>query len=383
MSPNNPDQISKMKLESELSVLKENQKKLDMQVTLGALIRARTKDSINEQISIVTAKKLEKQKADNKYMYAICKPDGTVTDNITEMCSIVKSELDETFHHRPVDLNEVSRIVSSIYTMLTSDQKSSCEGLVLDKELDAALKYAKLNKSPGLDGIPVEFYRKFWPVIKPTMRLVLDAAFNCNQLPFSIYEGVLTFIYKGEGNRLWRYNWRPLTLLNLDYKLLANVLTARLSNVTKFIIGADQLCSVKERSIVEGALLIHNLCYYAAEQNSSCVICCVDIKGAFDTVNWEFMFAVLNQFGFSADFIKWIRLIYNDLMTSDNQINNYLTSPIKIQRGIRQECPLSALLYVLCAEATARLVEKNHNIIGYRLPNGAYIKQTRYCIWTT
>lgn len=376
--PNNPDPIAKNRLESELCVIKEKQRMIDKRETIGALIRIRSKDTLTEHINLMTAKKYEKQKADNKFMYAIRRQNGTITNNISEICNIIKTGFDETFKQQETNIEEIKETVSKLDIKLTENDKKSCEGMIIEKELEKAIKDCQTNKSPGLDGLPVEFYIKFWKIIKPILLDILKTAFNCNRLPSSMYEGVISSIYKGKGDRLSKQNWRPLTMLNTDYKLLAKVLTARLRKVLKTIIGNDQNCSVKNRSIFEGGLLLYNLCQYAEQEKASCIICSIDIKGAFDTVNWTFMFETLKQFGFGNDLINWIQIIYNERMISFGQINNFLTKPIYIQRGIRQGCPLSALLYVICAEVTARIVEKNQEITGFRLPNGEYLKQTRY-----
>ena len=82
----------------------------------------------------------------------------------------------------------------------------------------------------------------------------------------------------------------------------------------------------------------------------------------------SFLFKTLRQFGCGESFINWIKTIYGHC-TARVKVNGFTTSPIDIKRGIRQDCPLSSLLYVLCAEVLSLEIKKNENIVGFKYAN--------------
>ena len=111
--------------------------------------------------------------------------------------------------------------------VLTDEDANSCEGDITEAELTLALNNMKLNKAPGIDGLTTEFYREFWPDIKELICKSINESFREGILGYSQRKGVITLIFK-KGYRENLQNWRPITLLNIDYKLIATALTNRL-----------------------------------------------------------------------------------------------------------------------------------------------------------
>ena len=85
----------------------------------------------------------------------------------------------------------------------------------------------KNNKSPGLDGLTVEFYQTFWFKIEKLVINSLNEGFLKNELSVTQKQGVLSLLYK-KGDPENIENWRPITLLNTDYKILTRILAKRL-----------------------------------------------------------------------------------------------------------------------------------------------------------
>lgn len=94
----------------------------------------------------------------------------------------------------------------------------------------------------------------------------------------------------------------------------------------------------------------------------------IDQEKAFDRISHNFMIKTLIAFGFPENFIKWVKILYNNI-TSRVKINGYLAESFDIERGVRQGCPLSCLIYVLCAEVLAIEIRRNDNIQGYKYNN--------------
>ena len=132
---------------------------------------------------------------------------------------------------------------------LSLEQRGSCEGSLSLTELSNALKNLNFNRSPGLDGLTVEFYLHFWDVLAPLLLRVANECFFRGSLPDSMKGRVSRLIFKNRGVRKCLKNWRPISFLNLDYKIFSKVITSRLSKVLSFIIHPDQTCSIPGGSI--------------------------------------------------------------------------------------------------------------------------------------
>ena len=93
----------------------------------------------------------------------------------------------------------------------------------------------------------------------------------------------------------------------------------------------------------------------------------LDQEKAFDRVNHNFLQRVLEKFNFGPDFRRWVRVIYTDI--SSLVINNgWLSSPFPLQRGVRQGCPLSPLLYRLVVETLGQAIRRDTSIQGIQIP---------------
>ena len=90
-------------------------------------------------------------------------------------------------------------------------------------EVSLALEGMALEKSPGSDGLPVEFYRAFWHILGADLVDVLNDSFSVGSLPPSLRSALISVIFK-KGDRLNCKTGRPTSLLNVDYKLCARAL---------------------------------------------------------------------------------------------------------------------------------------------------------------
>lgn len=139
--------------------------------------------------------------------------------------------------------------------------------------------------------------------------------------------------------------YRPISLLNVDCKILSKLLATRLSNVLRKIDGFSQTCSIKGRSIFDNVHLLRNIFDYVEQKNLTACFINLHQEKAFDRVSWQHLFDDLRSFGFHPDFIKWINDLYNNIVSSVI-VNNHISEPFPLSRSVRQPCALSPLLYV-------------------------------------
>ena len=167
-----------------------------------------------------------------------------------------------------------------------------------------------------------------------------DSCFDSGSL--SQRRGVNSLPFK-KGDCLDPCNWRPITLLNMDYKLAARVITGRLLKVIHLVVDKDQTCGVPGRFIGENVALLRDVAEYALASGAPVAILSLNQEKAFDCVDWGFMCSTLSAMGFGPSFISWVDLFYFRVQSAVN-VNGYLSPFFNLSRGVRQGCPLSPLL---------------------------------------
>ena len=277
-----------------------------------------------------------------------------------------------------LNLQTQKSLIDDLELSLTDSERENCEGEFTKEELSAALGGLQTGKSPGSDGLPTEFYKAFWEDLGDVLVTVLNDNFRLGVLTGSQREGLLRLLYKKDDKRLAK-NWRPISLLNTDYKLASKVITERLKPVMQSIIHRDQTCGVVGRSIFSNLQLVRDTLDMIGKTNETGILVTLDQEKAFDRVNHAFLMRVLAQFGFGPSFCRWVGLFYTNVF-SHVICNGNLSAPIFLERGVRQGCPLSPLLYVLVSEVLSTQIRKCRDIVGFRLPGagGLQFKVSQY-----
>ena len=128
---------------------------------------------------------------------------------------------------------------------------SFCDRPISLEEVTYSLQQISNNKTPGSDGFTAEFYKFFWPQIKDIVFDSFVYAYNTGELSIEQRRGILNIIPKKEKDIRYLKNWRPISLLNTDYKILTKLLSLRLQNVISTIVAPDQTGYIKNRYIGE------------------------------------------------------------------------------------------------------------------------------------
>ena len=127
---------------------------------------------------------------------------------------------------------------------LSENRRDVCDGEVSGQECERAINNIKSNKSPGGDGLPIECCRAFWNEIVQFLVDVYNECFQKGELPLLMRKSVITLIFK-KGDRTDISNYRPISLAETDYRILASVLSARLQTVITDIISPNQVAYIK------------------------------------------------------------------------------------------------------------------------------------------
>ena len=299
--------------------------------------------------------------------------------DILEQCTDFYSKL---YTSSKPNLNDIDEYLNELqqHNTINENEKNLCDRNISVKEVTKAVESLNRNKSPGLDGLTPEFYKHFWSKLKLHFMNMINESFELGQLPDSLKKSVLALLFKkGETTALG--NHRPISLSNYDYKIIAFVLAKRLQEVIGKLVNKDQSAYIKGRYIGYNARMILDMIEYCENTGKEGILLGLDFKKAFDSLEWDFMYATLRKFNFGEKFIKWIKIFYFEpsLIIKNN---GWLSQEVKIGRGIRQGCPISALLFILCVEMMYVAIKQNENIKGITISNEE-IKSSQYADDTT
>ena len=159
---------------------------------------------------------------------------------------------------------------------LDTELKGRCDGLLTDSECRYALKGFQKNKFPGKDGLTAEFYSFFWDPLSSTMINSFNYGFVKGELSISQRQGIIRLIPKKNKNLSLLKNWRPISPLNVDYKIAPKALALRLRNVLPFIMSDVQTGYIEGRFIEENIRMISDIIRFTAEQNQEGIALFID-----------------------------------------------------------------------------------------------------------
>lgn len=302
-------------------------------------------------------------------MNKLIKQDGTETENQEEILKEQRYFYNELYTKRGVKSHrEKEKYLETICTpTLTEKEKKEAEGMLDINELTKSMKSFKPCKSPGNDGITSEFYKKFWGIIGKHLLEALNSGYHNGKLSVSQRQAVITLLDKGK-DRLLLKNWRPISMLNVDYKIGSKAIAERIKIFLPKLIHSNQVGYISGRQITSNIRSISDILHYTKMKNIPGILMNLDFEKAFDSVDWEFLKLTMKKFNFGDTLIRWITTFYEDI--SSCVINNGWTSGyFKLGRGVRQGDPLSPYLFILVTEILACNIRQDKNIKGIELNN--------------
>lgn len=327
----------------------------------GRAVRGRLNLPVEEEEISAAHLIQEQQRGEAKLIKQLVTPDGTILIEENEKAAYIKQHFTELFTLQPpLDPDERNRFIECIPTnILKQEQIRVLELPISADEVKAAITSLKTKKSPGGDGIPNEFYKAFRDAIAGDLAVVFNDMIDSGRLTDSQKTSLVSLIPKDGGDKTLIRNWRPISLLCSDYKLLAKVLVNRLRHLLANILSIEQTGGLPGRQMADNLVNVRNLIVQINAEKCDAshqvlnlpkaAVIGLDFAGAYDRVDRNLMYDTLTAYGFPDHILNWIKTLYE---SSEARVilNGRIGDPFKFQRGIKQGCPLAMLCYVIYIE---------------------------------
>ena len=254
-------------------------------------------------------------------------------------------------------------LVNQSQVVVTQADKLELDGDVSLAEFSNALRKLKIDRTPGLDGLPPEFYVAFWDQLGPLYLDMIHQSITDKKLCLSARRGVISLIPKKGRDMQLLKNWRPITLLNADYKILAKTLALRLKKVINYIISNDQTGFLEGRQISTTIRRTMDSITYCEKNGIQAYLISLDYEKCFDKISYSAIRGSLKYFGIGDKFVSLVDLLLSDFWSCTTN-NGFCSNYFRVERSTHQGDPIASYLFLLTGEVLALTLKANQSIQG-------------------
>ena len=256
---------------------------------------------------------------------------------------------------------EQNFFVNNLKAGLSDQQKEHLQNDLSEFEIETAISQMAKGKTPGPDGLSVEFYPQCWPIVKHDFVNLLNQMYSTQTIDNRTKSGFITLIYK-KGPKTKISNYRPISLLNYDLKIFTKCLNNRLKPFMTNLSHENQYAK-SGKQIFSIANLLRDLWWDASNSKIDAYFVSLDFKKAFDSIDQHWLSRVIQKMNFPTKFIRTVNSLNKDANVRV-LVNGFRTGKMPINKGVRQGDPLSLYLFLLAVEPLVATINNDTRIEG-------------------
>uniref|UniRef100_A0A803T6S0 Reverse transcriptase domain-containing protein n=1 Tax=Anolis carolinensis TaxID=28377 RepID=A0A803T6S0_ANOCA len=296
-----------------------------------------------------------------------------IDDNIAYLCDEeilgkFREFYTKLYKKEETKLDDISEYLNTLKLQKISDsQREYLNKDITEKEIRNAIKSMKPNKAPGPDGFTLSFYRVLEEELVPFLVKIMNAALKDKIIPESWTKAEVIAIPKDSADTTDVRNYRPISLLNIDYKLFTTILANRLKTFLENWIGREQNGFLPGRQLQDNVRCILDVIeYYEFNHQREVALLAIDAEKAFDNLNWNFFKLLGRELDLGYNFMNAIEAIYNK-QSARVIINGHQSEEFNIEKGTRQGCPLSSLIFIFAVDILIRNIRRDEQLKGLKI----------------
>nr|GEZ07640.1 putative RNA-directed DNA polymerase, eukaryota, reverse transcriptase zinc-binding domain protein [Tanacetum cinerariifolium] len=216
------------------------------------------------------------------------------------------------------------------------------------------------DRAPGPDGFTFKFFTTFWDLLEFDVTRFVHAFFLDSSFPKGCNSSFIALIPK-VSNATLVTDFRPISLIRCQYKIIGKILANRLGLVISNCISPEQSAFIKGRNILDGPLILNEVMNWYRKRKEKLMIFKVDFEKVFDSLRWDFLNTIMEKLGFGSRWRVWIKGYFVNARSSI-LVNGSPTTEFFVSKGLRQGDPLSSFLFILAMEVLHALVCKAINV---------------------
>ena len=247
-------------------------------------------------------------------------------------------------------------ILEELPTLLTVDELDDPPSL---QEVTEATQTLKKSKSAGPDSIPAELLLFGGDILHGLLHQTITEIWNGAPVPQTWKNANLVTIYKNKGDRAECGNSRGIALLSVAGKILAKIILRRITaNITEPLLPETQCGFRSERSTVDMVFSVRQVMEKCREQHRDLYIAFIDLSKAFDSVDRDLLWKILEKCGCPPRVINIIRQLHDGMQVQVKAAGK-LSEPFEVSRGVKQGCTLAPVLFNTYVQCVTRLLTES------------------------